>query len=94
MAPLVSEKSRCVQLSSTTINVVINQYRTELDSHADTCTIGRNALVTHTYDRFVNVTAYDPALGSVKDLNVVNAAVAYDSPLTGEVIILNINQAI
>ena len=42
----------------------------------------------------VNVSAYDPSLGSAKDKNVVDVAVAYDCPHTGEVLILKINQAI
>ena len=65
-----------------------------MDSHADTCTIGRNELVTHIHERKVNVSPYDPALGSVKDLDVVNTAVAYDFPATCEVIVFIINQAI
>ena len=42
----------------------------------------------------VKVHAYDPSLGCVQDINVVNAAVAYDCPHSGEVLILRINQAI
>ena len=38
--------------------------------------------------------AYDPSLGSQQDKSIVNAAVAYDCPHTGEVLILKINQAI
>ena len=84
-------------LSST--NISLNQYRTDLDSHADTCTIGNNALITHVHEingmpKRVKVHAYDPSLGCVQDINVVNAAVAYDCPHSGEVLILKINQAI
>jgi len=78
--------------NSTSVNVT--QSRTELDSHADTCTVGKNALITHVHNRQVNVHAYDPTMGSQQNMSIVNAAVAYDCPHTGEVIILKINQAI
>ena len=42
--------------------------RTELDTHADTCVVGKHCLITHEYDRFVSVTGYDPSQGKVKDL--------------------------
>ena len=42
----------------------------------------------------VNVSEYDPSLGSAKDNNVVDTAVAYDFPHIGEVFILKTNQAI
>jgi hypothetical protein len=35
----------------------------ELDSHADTCVIGRDALIILNYDRPVDVEGYDPTLG-------------------------------
>ena len=36
----------------------------ELDSHADTCCVGEDALVIYDYDRPVTVSGYDPELGS------------------------------
>ena len=41
----------------------------------------------------MNVYGYDPKVGS-KHACIVNAAVTYDQPKTGQVIILLINQAI
>ena len=41
----------------------------------------------------MNVLLYDHALGNVKALDVVNAAVIYDFPETGKVIIFNTDQA-
>ena len=35
----------------------------ELDSHADTCVLGRDCLVILDYDQPVQVVGYDPALG-------------------------------
>jgi hypothetical protein len=65
-----------------------------LDSHADTCVVGKNALIVHLLDKKVNVTGFDPTQGKVKDLNLVSAALAYDCPATGEPIILMVHQAV
>ena len=37
-------------IGSNSTSVNISQSRTELDSHADTCTIGKNALITHVHN--------------------------------------------
>ena len=42
----------------------------------------------------VNVTGYDPRMGSKRDIKVVAAVVAHDDPTTGEAVMLQINQAI
>ena len=96
MAPLVSKISKrtLYQLSATVRGLEHIESRTELDTHADTCVIGKHCLITHEYDRYVSVSGFDPLQGSVKDLKIVSAALAYDNPKTGEVIILRINQAI
>mmetsp|Transcript_37601 Transcript_37601/g.53010 ORF Transcript_37601/g.53010 Transcript_37601/m.53010 type:complete len:1380 (-) Transcript_37601:246-4385(-) len=66
----------------------------ELDSHADTCVVGKNVHVTHVHDRTVTVTGYDPSQEAVTGLQVVSAQVAYDMPDTGQVVLLTIHQAI
>jgi len=56
----------------------------ELDSHADTCVLGCDALISLDYERPVNVQGYDPALGSTT-YATVSRALAYDDPQTGKV---------
>jgi hypothetical protein len=65
----------------------------ELDSHADTCALGCNALIFLDYDRPVVVKGYNPALGT-KTYATVSRGFAYDDPQTGKVYHLVINQAI
>ena len=65
----------------------------ELDSHADTCVLGRDCLVILDYDQPVQVVGYDPALGA-KIYRTISGVVAHDDPDTGEVFHLVINQAI
>ena len=67
--------------------------RVELDSHADTCVVGKNAMVIHDHRRRVSVTGYDPKAGSSL-YRIISAALAYDNPQTGETSSLLINQAI
>ena len=65
----------------------------ELDSHADTCCVGKDALVIYDYDRPVTVSGYDPQLGS-RDFKTVSAVLEYTNPLTGQIYHLVIHQAI
>ena len=87
------------KLNLSSSDISLHQYRTELYSHTDTFSVGNNVLITHVHgingiSNRVNVHAYDPALGCVEDINVINAAVAYDYPNIGEVLILKIKQAV
>ncbi len=52
----------------------------ELDSHADTCVLGRHALVILDHNRPVNVVGYDESLGS-KTYKTVSGVVAYNDPI-------------
>ena len=67
---------------------------TELDSHADTCVVGKNTLITHSYGRMVTVTGYNPSLGQVTNLDIVSAQVAYELPNSSDVVLININQCV
>ena len=75
-------------------NLKVDEVRCELDSHADTCVVGKNALIFQDFGRPVSVSAYDPSLGTKPGMKVVSAAIAYDDPTNGEVKILVIHQAI
>ena len=66
------------------VNVINSQERlmtrevwSELDSHADTCVVGKHALVFQDFDRPVDVIEYDKQLGVTKNYRTVGAAVAY-----------------
>ena len=68
--------------------------RTDLDSHADQCVVGSNSLVTHDYDRPIAIQGYDPSGSTTDSLKTVSAALAYNSPDTGETLILVVHQVI
>ncbi len=65
----------------------------ELDSHADTCVLGCDALIILDYNRPVSIVGYDESLGS-KTYQTVSGVVAYDDPQTRRTLHLIINQAI
>jgi hypothetical protein len=65
----------------------------ELDSHADTCVLGRDALIILDCNRPVSIVGYDESLGS-KTYQTVSGVVAYDDPQTRRMLHLIINQDI
>ena len=70
------------------------EHSMELNSHADTCVVGQHCLVTHKYDKRVNVSGYDPNLGSMKGMEIVSAALTYNDPMAKETVILRIHQGV
>ena len=77
-----------------TTNSACVETRTEIDSHADICVARDNMLLFQDFDRPVKVTGYDKSTGTKKNCRTVSAAVAYNSPNGGEVIIMAMHQAI
>ena len=73
--------------------VIMPQSKSELDSRADTCVLGDNALITHSYDKFVKVTGFDPSAPAI-EAEIVSGALAHDQPDTGEVMMLMVHQAL
>jgi hypothetical protein len=71
----------------------IRETTLELDSQANTCVLGRDALIILDYNRPVSVVGCDESLGS-KTYQTVSGVVAYDDPQTGRMLHLIINQAI
>ncbi len=65
----------------------------ELDSHANTCVLGCDALIILDYQQPVSIVGYDKSLRS-KTYQTVSGVVAYDDPQTGRTLHLIINQAI
>ena len=84
---------RTVRLSRTIgITRSHNILRAELDSHADTCVVGRHASIIHEHDK-VMVSGFDPSQPA-RRAKVVDAAIKYTQQDTGDHLILMVNQAI
>jgi hypothetical protein len=71
----------------------IHETTLELDLHANTCVLGRDAIIILDYNRPVSVVGCDESLGS-KTYHTMSGVVAYDEPQTGRTLHLIINQAI
>jgi hypothetical protein len=80
-------KDMCYKLDS------IHETTLELDSHANTCVLGCDALIILDYNRPVSVVGYDESLKS-KTYQTVSGVGAYDDPQNRRTLHLIINQAI
>ena len=67
---------------------------TKLDSHADTCCLGENALILANHGKHVSVAPFISDLGKIDKVNIVTGAIAYDVPNSADIIILVVNQAL
>jgi hypothetical protein len=76
--------------SARTRNVIL---KVELDSHTDTCVVGRNVLILNEHTHVVNVSGFDPSQPA-RSAKIVDCAVEYICPGTGDIIMLTINQAL
>ena len=65
----------------------------ELDSHADTCVIGKYCLILNDYERPVTVYGYDRDLGA-QSFRTVSDVLGYIDPKSGQTYHLVIHQAI
>ena len=86
------DQRRTVKHVRYNINDLTGENTLELDSHADTCVLGHDALIFLDFDRPVVVKGYDPSLGT-KTYATVSGALAYDDPLTSKAYHIAINQA-
>jgi hypothetical protein len=67
--------------------------RSDLDSHYNSCIVGKEALMFNDFDRKVTVSGYDPS-GETKSSRTVSMALGYAIPETGNNVLLIIHQAI
>jgi hypothetical protein len=68
--------------------------RSELDSHADTCCVGDNALVLYYHNRTVSVAPFLDSFGTEDQVPIVTAAIAYDDPINAQTYVLIVHQAL
>jgi len=67
--------------------------RTDFDSHADSPLVGESAYIIHYMGDIEDVLPLSDELGKCSNVPVVQAAVAYDCPMTGNTTILIIHNA-
>ena len=71
------------------------QSRSELDSHANMIVLGKHCFVfDNIHGQTCEVQPFDPSLGTVKEVPIVDAAVAYDCPYTHKTYLLMFRNAL
>ncbi len=69
--------------------------RTELDSHANMVVLGKNCFVFDNVNgRTCDVVPFDRTIGTVKEVPIVDAAIAYDCPFAHQSFLLIIRNAL
>ena len=58
--------------------------RTDLDSHANMCLIGRNSIIVNYSGRYADVNAFSPDIDTLQRIPIVDAAIAYDCPYSSK----------
>ena len=72
----------------------IHYGRIELDTHADTCVLGKNFTVLHYTGRECDVSPYTDAYEEMKNIPIVTGGTAWTSPVSGETFKLVIHEAL
>ena len=69
---------RTSRIGSLTFN---NESNCELDSHADTCVLGKHAHIFMDHEKAVNIVGYDKSKGTLaSNMKTASGALAYDNP--------------
>ena len=68
--------------------------RTELDSHTNMVVVERHAYILNSSGRIAQVSPFSPEYQSLKEVPVIDAAVAYDFPITDKSLILVFHNAL
>ena len=80
---------------SSTVSSDAPMPRTELDSHANMIVVGKNAFVfSRVNGRTCEVTPFSSDLGTVKEVPIVDAAIAYHCQFTNETFVLIVRNAL
>jgi hypothetical protein len=76
------------------VATVLSWYRTEVDSHADTCAFGSQGYMVQNTGDHVNVDGFVSTIGSVKKVPICTMTVAYDCPHTFDTYVLFFPQSL
>jgi hypothetical protein len=88
-----------MSMSSTKFNIPEKQGLTvaahmELDTHADTCILGKNFVVESYSGRVCDVYAYSSTYDAIKNVAIITGVTAIQDPSTGEVYLLVVHEGL
>ena len=86
---------RTVRVGLFGAEVVGQEFRSEMDSHADTCVVSPlTSLIVNDFGRPIRVHGYDESVSEKAHCRTVSGVVAYNDPTSGETYMLVVHQAI
>ena len=92
---LPNEHVRAIVMSADTmVGDPLQDPKSELDSHANMVVLGKHCFVFEWSGRSCSVHPFSESLGSVKNVPIVDAAIAYDCPYRHETYILLVRNAL
>ena len=95
LSGIQSTQRRNISSSKASISTTTVRYgNCELDSHADSTVAGNNCVILNYTGKECDVSPYREDYESIKNVPIVNAATAWQSPHTGQTYILILNEAI
>ena len=68
--------------------------RTECDSHANMCVVGKHCIIISRSGKTINVGTFSPSAGSLSAVPIVDAVIAYDCRRTGQTYLLVLRNAL
>ena len=86
-----------MEIPTVTISAIDGDHHsigTELDSHADSAVVGKNALVLRHTNKSVTVSGFTKSLGNVKSVPIVDAAIMYECPYNHHCYCLTLHNAL
>ena len=86
--------SACCVRFVASVNIEPVFARCELDSHADTCALGRNFIPLSYTGRVCDVSPYNQSYQPEKNVPIITGATAYTCQHTGQTYILIINEGL
>jgi hypothetical protein len=66
----------------------------EMDSHADTCVLGKNFIILHSTGRECDVYPYTDSYDGIKGVQIVTGATSWTCQATGETFVLVVHEAL
>ena len=91
---IASSPRRTIASSKAASPTTTHYGKCELDSHADSIVAGKNCIILNYTGKECDVSPYREDYKPIKNVPIVNAATAWQSPITGQVYILVLNEAI
>ena len=86
--------AKVISTPASDIDESITDPRTELDSHANIIILGKNSFMFESTGKTCNVQLFCSDLGMATNVPIIDGALTYDCPYTGQVYILLVQNAL